>query len=648
MSPSMKSRADKLISEIGDEVKGYLTNDQRANTQLRQEYYQLLAAEKSSQWRSSERGIAKMEACFQRVQDAVQRERAKWDRLASGRRLGDVEFRKELSAVDTNMGGLHVERSFTRRDLRLAIQNLSKEIKQLRSAGEGDSPGCLQKIGSVGLLLNVGKQCPDATVFGLHQSDGHLEIRPLDYKSRVSVQRVMQSKFTIVGGDLSSVVGAISAAQAGKSVTLIYAGAITGLSSAHSANMRFFDDVQSWQKSPVTKDILENVLGIGNGKLAVPKDADKRILEYLKSHYPSISLVQTKSLNGLRVDKEHGRVSGVTTLEGTKVKSQHYIDCDPEGRFTEKSGVKTSVNGQARLAEGVVFTASGISRASLKQIDKPSNRKTTAEIASIAGLSLDSIDWNALPAFERDHMRHAMKCYEKELQTKPASQLKDASYGYRSLAAGYQLFAACRMIALWQNRGSNTQEESRQLIDLRWLAKRRVVDGFNVAHGETNSHVFNSISYKLGVSVLQGDNALSKDARFRPIQTTERSTFEQYFSLLANTKVALQSPSDFYVRRNSLSVDKSSQLMVDKIEEVPLNKPIASNKIAYPNDLRGVIDKPVDTKLVWSSSEKRTATSVENVHCCSKINLPANIMGATRIVIARMADAEKTVMSLLY
>jgi hypothetical protein len=464
----------------------------------------------------------------------------------------------------------------------------------------------------------------------------------------VNVQQVLQSKFAIVGGDLSSVVAAISAAKAGKSVTLIYAGAITGLSSANSANMRFFDDVQSWQKSPVTKDILEKVLGIGNGKLAVPKDADQKILDYLKSNYPSISLVQTSSLNGLRVDKAHGRVSAVTTLEGAKVVSQQYVDCDPEGRFTEKSGVKTSVNGQPRLAEGVVFTASGISRSSLKAIDLPRNRKTTVEVALMAGLDPSSIDWKAMPAFERTHLQDAMKRYEKELLAKPASQLEDASYGYRSLAAGYQLFAASRMVALWQTRGINTQKETNQLTDLRWLAKRRIVDGFNVAHGEANSHVFNSISYQLGVSVLQGDNALSQDARFRPIRTTERATFERYLSQLANTKVAMQSPSDFYVRRNTLSVDKSSKVAGDSIQEVPLNKAVPSNKIAYPNDLRGVIDKPVDTKLVWSSSEKRSATSVDNVHCCSKVNLEKNIMGAARIVIARMADAEKTVMSLIY
>ncbi|MBI5153467.1 MAG: FAD-dependent oxidoreductase [Parcubacteria group bacterium] len=441
------------------------------------------------------------------------------------------------------------------------VRYLDQLTRQLSS--KQLTPEITQKFVDTRRLLKSGKILnPQAVKFQIIEENNQVSLKPVDFVGPLAVKEKLSTDVLVVGGELESVEIAIAAAKKGKNVTILYSGALGGLSSEEGGNMRYFDRVDQATVKPAMQEIFD-VLGMkGDARFMIPDNVSGRLVE-LMHRYPNIRIVSTETLASMYVVKEDDRIKTVTTGEGVEITPGAVVESSPDGVFAEKAGVPLTVD-TLNISYGAIFDADGMRQEDLKKLSQMS----PSSVLGLAGVT------------EQELASHPelLKEYQELLKIPSGANTvgTHASWGYRSFGNCFNFYL--KALAL-KNPGDTLLQEGNA---------RRIVDGFNVATRESNNGwkaTFNSLRYNSDKSYHQGDHNLREDNDLlSQIARSDLARMQEFLrNVTGNFEIRVIAPKEFYVRQAGKNFQTPEMLTVEK-------RTVSSgtSQFRYPDDARGI------------------------------------------------------------
>lgn len=413
------------------------------------------------------------------------------------------------------------------RDLAYLIREYQKTAFLLAADGRTGDADMMRA--TVEAMRDARRKSPQASLFECVEKDGMLELHPHDWQP-AAIKQTLKSDVILIGGELSAIVTAVQAAEAGFTVALVHAGPLGGLSSDGGGNMRYFDYYPPTPRSNAQRRVFKEAFD-GASWISIPSQTDARLRMWLQSKLShKIKLVETRSYDSLTVETGMDSLNSITTAEGVKLTGRWYLDMDPESRVAEKAKVEMDLD-TPHLSYGMVFDLENVQASDWQAMSDPA-KVTTEKIMAWAGVTREQVEANP-------RALESMKTLRYSEQTEIYRVFPDFRYGYKALAEGYNFWMLCRELA-----GERSEA-------MTWLNEKRKVSGFNIAHNGSQA-TFNSISYRFRRSIMQHSHSLSRDAEFAPLRDLEIPSMTQYFRwVTGNSNVKVRMPEQFYVRKST-------------------------------------------------------------------------------------------------
>ncbi len=484
---------------------------------------------------------------------------------------------------------------------------------------------------------------PQAVKFQFIEKDGKLTIIPLDWKEKVAVRREIKSDLVIAGGEIEAIVAAMHAVKKGMRPTLIYqTGKLGGLNSDTGANMAYFDAVNNGTVKPPEEmvELFQIGLGMPAGSLISLNNEglDQKLHRFLKTHYPTVTLIPTRTLNSTHTRTLTTDVLGkaprieLVTEEGTQIHANNMIDMSTECLIGEKLGLDMTPD-TPNLAYGMVFDIKNIKHPELNATVKD-GRLHPDKILVLMGLTHTAVD---------EH--EELKPYYREClaaQSKNTNYSPSESWGYAALGNAFNFY-----MKLQEFHGP---AELRGII--KELNQLRLVDGFNVAYHQGDRATFNSISWKFKKRLYQSDHSVHTDPEFAAIRQVEIPLLQQFMrQIVGNDSLTVVLPQEMYVRQATAHFPTSLERTRHDLSHTPLGDPEDSFK--YYNDYRGLTPRnqwdtyPAELKgetPVYMKADPRfTVTVIPGVYLVNKNAQSAVTFGIGRIQQNLALQARATV-----
>lgn len=533
-------------------------------------------------------------------------------------------------------------------DLLYRINQLSNELFDGHAK---PNPETLVKYRNTVKLLESAKEVwPQAVRFRFVNEDNKLTLEPLDWQENVKIKQDVQADITVVGGEIESIVGAISAAKVGQRTVLLYLqGKLGGLNSDTGANLAYFDGMNRKNVHPPVElvEIFQEGLHMSpTNIISIPNnDLEQKLLAFLKKKYPTITLVPTRTFNSIHVATGLSGQHQLVTEEGVRLTGK-VLDTHPEAIVAEKMGLPISPE-TINLSYGLVFDVNGLNPELMVQSAKT---KPFHPDRILEKMGIDKTVLQRHPELQ--------SLYDRAVKADGTGTFREgeASFGYQGLSQGFQFYMKLR-----QYREANPTTR----IALERLNVSRVLDGFNIAHHENNRLTLNSISYRgdmwHGKRVLQGDHNLYRDPQFGSIRDIEAPALRDYFRLVYdNSRISIGIPPELYVRQQSSHVQTLAPRTLNEMSIEPKGDPY--NSFLYGFDLRGyrqrdawdktgiLINKAYNIahgKPFYSQGSARHAiTKIPGLYVVNKNSLEQETYGATRLQQALALDIRAAVTAL--
>jgi hypothetical protein len=443
----------------------------------------------------------------------------------------EIRITKEQLLRHTKERFLKLEpgETFYIEDLYRYVQTLTKEV----FSGKPNKNSIEKFVTTVRFLLSVRVLYPQAIKFKLVENNGYLSLEPVDYLENIEVKETIKGDVVIIGNELESIVGAISAAKQGKVVILVYDGPLGGLSSDKGGNMRYFDFVSGATITPEMRELFEALEMSQPGKQnVIPNGVEEKLLTLLQK-YPNIKLIKTKTFNSILVREENNKILSITTEEGRKIEAENYIDSTPDGVLAIKVGVPFTIE-TLNLAYGAVFDLKHLTKADLEKLENID----IDEVLKISGVTLEEV------------MAHEeLKTSYEELKNTPQGANVYEFYtrwGYQFLAKAFKFYLKAKAL-------KNPSD-----LLLQKTAEETMVDGFNVAVRDSEmgyEATFNSLSFNSDKSYHQGDHNILKenDLLFQIARRAVEEFGEFIKELTGNKYVKAIIPKELYVRQQTVA-----------------------------------------------------------------------------------------------
>lgn len=520
---------------------------------------------------------------------------------------------------------------------KLTYSDILRRVKQLRLRFfRADVPKEVQQRvqNSISMLLSSKELWPQAVRYAIVQEGEYFTLVPEVPQNVPEMSRTAHADIVILGGELESITTAIHAADAGKSVILLWSGALGGVSSDTGANMRYFDyaDVAV---TPGQQKLMQVALSMTpENKWAIPADTSARLLTYLKNSYPDIELIQTKTYDTLLV-KKSVNLASMLTEEGVQVSAESFIDSTPEAVLAEKSSLPVSME-TPHLGYGMVFTVKGLDQATLIAMNKSPLLNPDTMLKSL-GVSLEAVK----TAGQLMQSYSALKALSGTTDTWSPNQ--HASFGFHRLGKSYDFF-----MRLLELRSPDTE--------LALLNKDRVPDAFNVSFSGGDA-TLNSLSYRTfkgsPKAVRQNAHDIHVDPEFSLIRDIEIPSLQKFLQRLAGKDLQIITPKELYVRKSHFSV----QTPFEPADAV-ITEPSADLTMRYPIDVRAAtaIDSYDKTRekiaalqeqypkvIEWTIQADQARTDIPNLYVISKNATDPHFSGCLRIMQNLMGVGYKVI-----
>ncbi|GIW67018.1 MAG: hypothetical protein KatS3mg095_0916 [Candidatus Parcubacteria bacterium] len=461
-------------------------------------------------------------------------------RLEAPITVRDLEIKKsDLLRLPKNKEGLlklEPGNNFYTEDLIRYAEQLTKHIFNSQNYSLTIKPENIKKyIKTVRFLAGAKILYPQAVKFQIIDQRENFKIEPTDYYENINIEREITGDVIIIGGELESVIGAIKAAKKGYKVILLYEGNLGGLSSDNGGNMRFFDFVENASVTPEMKELFDR-LGMterDDKRWVIPANVSQKLINLL-SNYPNITIIQTKTLNSLLIEKEGKKIKFIITEEGIKISGDKFIDSSPEGIIAEKAGVPFTVE-TVNISYGVVFDVKNLNAEDLERLEKI----TKEDVLKILNMSEEEI--MSLPELKDKYLSFLNALEKSKNDGRQAVNVGFFTrYGYSVLGRAIDLY----LTYLTQTQRSFIHD----------INERRIETGFNIAINQENGYytaTFNSLSYRTEKSYHQGDHNLREDndILFQVIREDLKNVEDFLRKLLGNEKLKLIIPKELYVRQ---------------------------------------------------------------------------------------------------
>ena len=543
----------------------------------------------------------------------------------------DLEYKKLVDSIEGPVsferGQLIEDESFVKAGATLCYGDILFRLDRLKGetyeGGKPSSESVSKYENTAKLLLSAKKLWPQAVKYQITEQDGQLTLQPLDWQKNIEVIESKQADILVVGGELESITTAMAAADRGENVILLYSGSLGGLSSEEGGNLKYFDAMTSAPMTSVQKKIMHEALGMEEGnEWSLPDNVSGRLLEYLRSNYPQIKLIETKTLNSVHVGIEDDAIHSVTTEEGLKLDAKNVIDSDPELRVAEKSGLNATFE-SPNISYGLVFDVNGIQNSDLKKLVSKGELDPN-HILSMANCNFEDIKNNAeLVAKYHD--------LEKTFNTATEFPNKYTSYGYRSLGLAYDFYMNC--LEIKERSGDEALSELNK-DRTSWNKDWKIDDmnGFNISMREGGA-TFNSINYNFTdkTSIRQGDHNLraDRDSRIERIRDIEIPSLQAFLrNVTGNQNLSVRMPKELYVRRSAALYQTLNKENKDDFHHDGQSGLWARYKndirAALPRDGRDEMNNRVwetesDTPLpTWRIDPKKSFTEVKGLFVIGK------------------------------
>jgi hypothetical protein len=441
-----------------------------------------------------------------------------------------IEIPKELLLRHSKERFLRLEpgETFYIEDLYRYIQILTKEVFEKKP----DINELKKFVTTVRFLLSAKALNPQAIKFKLVENNGYLSLEAVDYLKNIEVKETIKGDVVIIGNELESIVGAISAAKQGKVVILVYDGPLGGLSSDKGGNMRYFDFVSSATITPEMRELFEALEMTKPGKQnVIPNGVEEKLLTLLQK-YPNIKLIKTRTFNSILVRVENNKILSIKTEEGREIEAEKYIDSTPDGVLAIKAGVPFTIE-TLNLAYGAVFDLKHLTKTDLEKL----GNIDIDEVLQISGVTLEEV------------IAHKeLKTFYEELKNTPRGANVYKFYtrwGYQFLAKAFKFYLKAKAL-------KNPSD-----LLLQKTAEETIVDGFNVAIRDSEigyEATFNSLSFNSDKSYHQGDHNVLTDNDFL-FQIVRRSLleFEEFIKKLIGNHIEIRIPEELYVRGQTIA-----------------------------------------------------------------------------------------------
>ena len=503
------------------------------------------------------------------------------------------------------------------RDLRFLSRHYKTRLEKAKKESDDSMISSIEeKLNAIDKALS---RYPQVIQFSCDLQENSLTLEPFDWSEKVKVSKEISSEIVVIGAELSSLCTALSAAQRGFKVVVVYAGSLGGLSSDTGGNMRYFDWYNPTPHSKAQGDLFKIGLGMTNWT-AIPTDVDKRIKKYIDADYTGkIALVKTNSYDSLHVDRQNDRLISVTTNEGVRISGKWFLDMDPESRVAEKASIPMDID-TPHLSFGMVFDVNGLSPqgwAALKSFEKIDPQALMAR----ANVTLQQV-------LDNKYAKRVYDFLQKRIKGDVFKEGNYYRYGYSSLAEGYHFYMVCLGL-------SNPTDQ------LKWLNERRLVSGFNISDYKGNG-TFNSISYRFKKNFLQHSHSLLKDPEFAIIRDTEIPALQEYFRYVTgDPEITVRMPYQFYVRKSTAFFQT-----LHPYKPSEFNYPGAATGLFtyYAMDLRDLTPrdsegwtkvagyvKTAKGKHIWRCRPSATFTEVSNLFLINKCAVTPAFSGGQRI-----------------
>jgi len=441
-----------------------------------------------------------------------------------------IEIPKELLLRHSKERFLRLEpgETFYIEDLYRYIQILTKEVFEKKP----DINELKKFVTTVRFLLSAKALNPQAIKFKLVENNGYLSLEAVDYLENIEVKETIKGDVVIIGNELESIVGAISAAKQGKVVILVYDGPLGGLSSDKGGNMRYFDFVSSAPITPEMRELFEALEMTQPGKQnVIPNGVEEKLLTLLQK-YPNIKLIKTRTFNSILVRVENNKILSIKTEEGREIEAENYIDSTPDGVLAIKAGVPFTIE-TLNLAYGAVFDLKYLTKADLEKLENID----IDEVLKISGVTLEEV------------MAHKeLKTLYEELKNTPQGANVYEFYtrwGYQFLAKAFKFYLKAKAL-------KNPSD-----LLLQKTAEETMVDGFNVAVRDSEigyEATFNSLSFNSDKSYHQGDhNVLTDNDLLFQIIRRSLLEFEEFTKKLIGNHIEIRIPEELYVRGQTIA-----------------------------------------------------------------------------------------------
>lgn len=465
----------------------------------------------------------------------------------------------------------------------LYTQDIEFRVDRLTRMLQEGGPDVREEFGeqytnTIKLLLSGKSRWPQAVKFKMVSSRDGLRIEPIDYSSDIEITESKEADVVVVGGELESITTAIEADNQGRSVTMVYAGPLGGLSADNGGNMRFFDAVTSVGMTAAQQEVMQALDMTEGNYWSIPDHVHEKLAAHLAQKRPNITLVATDTYNSLHItsDSTEGRptIKEIVTEEGVQVGGNYFIDTEPEAVLADKLGLPSDVE-TPNIAYGLVIDLVGVEAEDLDSLTEESARLRPEAIMEYAGISPEVLANNPKLQASYNNLQAAFaKTTHLDNQY--------CSWGYAALGKGYTFYMQCQeAVATGKEKGQITN-----------LNEQRRMDGFNVAHRE-GSVTLNSISYHFSKRIKQHDHDIQKDPEFVDIRTVEKQHLTEYFRYVTGKKdVGVRLPNQLYVRQAAASYKTATKYGPDAFQTVDESKPVKDElSMRYHVDLREAVPR---------------------------------------------------------
>jgi len=526
---------------------------------------------------------------------------------------------QELIRLDKNSEGL-LQLSPGRK---FYIEDLLRKIKQISNFALQNSEKIDRQIlaKNIRFLLAPCVLYPEAISFELiEKENGDYLWQPLDYLPNIEVKESIKGDIVLIGNELETILGCITAAKKNQKVILVYDGDLGGLSATNGGNMRFFDFVENATVTPEMEEIF-NELGMqGDKKWVIPQDVSQRLDQLLAKYNNNITLIKTRTLNSLNVKKDNNQISKIITEEGIEINANLFIDSTPDGIISCKAGIPFTIE-NLNISYGVVFDVNNLEKDDIERLGQISKE----DLLDVLNLTEEEIKQDP----------ELSPLYDKFLKALNKSQVKKVGFHTRY---GYQPLGI--MIDMYLKLKSREDNIDKIVPEIN---KRRISEGFNVAVEEDGNGRYiatlNSISYNSEKSYHQGDHNLqTDDDPLIQVVRYDLGRIEELLKKLLNKNdITVRIPKEFYVRQATKVFYTPNTLTYEKFKQSEGEK-----KFSYGYDARGLQNRftiPADNskdlyrsfykvikedyeenngRLSWNINALHTKTNIENLFIVNK------------------------------